>query len=118
MTCFIAGEFPLLDTAIEPMASVARARVYFRGASGDAFYYVEMTQEQGRYFGKLPRPRVEASPITYYLQSTTTEFEESQTQEIEAIVVQDKSECGDRKVAAIGPPGTVTVVLVIMGYFK
>ena len=27
---------------------------------------------QGRYFGKLPRPRVEASPITYYVQSTTT----------------------------------------------
>ena len=115
VTCFIAGEFPLLDTAIEPMASVARARIYFKGAAGDAYYYVEMTQEQGRYFGKLPRPRVEASPITYYLQSTTTEFEESQTQEIEAIVVQDKSECGDRKVAAIGPPGTVTVFSAATG---
>jgi hypothetical protein len=115
VTCFIAGEFPLLDTEIEPLASVARARVYFKGAAGDAFYYVEMTQEQGRYFGKLPRPRVEASPITYYLQSTTTEFEESQTQEIEAIVVQDKSECGDRKVAAIGPPGAVTVFSAATG---
>jgi hypothetical protein len=115
VTCFIAGEFPLLDSAIEPMASVARARVYFKGAAGDAFYYVEMTQDQGRYFGKLPRPRVEASPITYYLQSTTTEFEESQTQEIEAIVVQDKAECGDRKVAAIGPPGAVTVFSAATG---
>jgi hypothetical protein len=115
VTCFLAGEFPLLDTAIEPMASVARARVYFKGTAGDAFYYVEMTQEQGRYFGKLPRPRVEASPITYYLQSTTTEFEESQTQEIEAIVVQDKSECGDRKIAAVGPPGPVTVFSAATG---
>ena len=68
-----------------------------------------MGQEPGRYFGKLPRPRVEASPITYYVQSTTTEFEESQTREIEAIVVQDKAECGDRKVAAFGPAGAVTV---------
>jgi hypothetical protein len=109
VTCFVAGEFPLLDAGIEPIASVARARVYFKGAGGEVFYYVEMGQDQGRYYGKLPRPRVEASPITYYLQSTTTEFEESQTREIEAIVVQDKDECGDRKVAALGPAGAVTV---------
>jgi hypothetical protein len=109
VTCFVAGEFPLLDAGIEPVASVARARVYFKGASGEAFYYVEMAQESGRYFGKLPRPRLEASPITYYIESTTTEFEESQTREIEALVVKDKVECGDRKVAAFGPAGAVTV---------
>jgi len=111
----VAGEFPLLDAGIEPIASVARARVYFRGASGNAFYYVEMTQDQGRFFGKLPRPRVEASPITYYVQSTTTEFEESQTREIEALVVQDKGECGDRKVAAFGPPGAITIFSATTG---
>ena len=115
VTCFVAGEFPLLDAGIEPVASVARARVYFRGAVGEAFYYVEMGQEQGRYFGKLPRPRVEASPITYYVQSTTTQFEESQTREIEAIVVKDKVECGDRKVAAFGPAGAVTVFSATTG---
>jgi hypothetical protein len=115
VTCFVAGEFPLLDAGIEPIASVARARVYFKGAQGDAFYYIEMTVDQGRYFGKLPRPRIEATPITYYVQSTTTEFEESQTQEIEAIVVQDKSECGDRKVAAFGPAGAVTVFSAATG---
>jgi len=109
VTCFVAGEFPLLDAGIEPLASVARARVYFKGTAGTSFYYVEMGQETGRYVGKLPRPRVEASPITYYVQSTTTEFDESQTREIEAIVVKDKVECGDRKVAAFGPTGPVTV---------
>jgi hypothetical protein len=115
VTCFVAGEFPLLDAGIEPIASVARARVYFKGAAGDAFYYVEMSQDQGRYFGKLPRPRVEASPITYYVQSTTTEFEESQTREIEALVVQDKDECGDRKIAAFGPPGAITIFSATTG---
>ena len=109
VTCFVAGEFPLLDAGIEPLPSIARARVYFRAAQGSSFYYIEMTQETGRFFGKLPRPRVEASPITYYLQATTTEFEESQTPEIEAIVVEKKEDCGDRKVAAFGPPGEVTV---------
>ncbi len=115
VTCFVAGEFPLLDAGIEPIASVARARVYFKGAVGDSFYYVEMTVDQGRYFGKLPRPQVAASPVTYYVQSTTTEFEESQTQEIEALVVQDKAECGDRKVAAIGPAGAVTIFSAATG---
>jgi hypothetical protein len=115
VTCFVAGEFPLLDAGIEPIASVARARVYFKGAQGDSFYYIEMTVDEGRYFGKLPRPRLEATPITYYVQSTTTEFEESQTQEIDAIVVEDKAECGDRKVAAFGPAGAVTVFSAATG---
>ena len=115
VTCFVAGEFPLLDASIEPISSVARARVYFKGAAGESFYYVEMGQDQGKYFGKLPRPRVEASPITYYVQSTTTEFEESQTGEIEALVVKDKTECGDRKVAAFGPAGAVTVFSATTG---
>jgi hypothetical protein len=109
VTCFVAGEFPLLDASIEPMASVARARLYFRAAGGSSFYYVEMSPDRGRFYGKLPRPRIEASPITYYLQSTTTEFEESQTREIDAIVVERKEDCEGRKVAAYGPEGPVVV---------
>jgi hypothetical protein len=115
VTCFVAGEFPLLDADIEPTASVARARIYFKGAAGSAYYYVEMTTQQGRYFGKLPRPRTEASPITYYVESTTTNFEESQTREIDAIVVEKKEDCGDRKVAAFGPAGAVTVFSATTG---
>lgn len=115
VTCFVAGEFPLLDAGIEPIASVARARTYFKAAQGATFYYVEMTQDAGRFFGKLPRPKVEASPLTYYLQATTTEFEDSQTTEIEAIVVEKKEDCGDRKVAAYGPPGEVTVFSAASG---
>jgi hypothetical protein len=115
VTCFLAGEFPLLNASIEPAASVARARVYFKANRGDFFYYIEMSEEAGRYAGKLPRPYVEASPITYYLQSTTTDFEESQTREIQAAVVKDKQECGDREMAAIGPPGPVTVFSAASG---
>ena len=115
VTCFVAGEFPLLDANIEPVQSVARARVYFKAALSDQYYYIEMTQDAGLFYGKLPRPQVAASPITYYLQSTTAEFEESQTREIEAIVVEDESECEDRLVAAFGPPGAVTVFSAASG---
>ncbi len=109
VTCFVEGEFPLLSAQIEPIASVARSRVYFKANKATFYYYIEMAQEGEHYSGKLPRPYVAASPITYYLQSTTTEFEESQTREIEAAVVKNKDDCRDREMAAIGPPGPVTV---------
>jgi hypothetical protein len=108
--CLIAGQFPLIEATIEPAASVARARVYFKSALGSAYYFVEMTLVEGKFVGKLPKPKVEASPITYYIQATTTEFGESQTLEISAQVVADESECPEGlKVAPIGPPGAVTV---------
>jgi hypothetical protein len=114
--CFIAGEFPLLDAGIDPASTVARARVYFKSNLGNAYFYVEMTQNEGRFFGKLPRPQVEASPITYYIQATSTEFGESQTPEIEAMVVKEAKDCpADKKVAAIGPPGPVQVFSAATG---
>jgi hypothetical protein len=63
-----------------------------------------------KFVGKLPKPKLEASPITYYIQATTTEFGESQTAEYQAQVVADESECPEGlKVAPIGPAGAVTV---------
>jgi hypothetical protein len=108
--CFIAGEFPLLDAKIAPADSVARARVYFRGARGSDYFYVEGGATEGQFIWKLPRPTLVASPITYYIWAATTELDESRTPEIQAIVVSQPSECPqDRKLAAIGPPGEVTI---------
>ena len=114
--CLIAGQFPLVDANINPAGSVARARVYFKAAGSDAWYYVEMTPAEAGFVGKLPRPKLEASPITYYVQATTTEFGENRTPEIEAIVVAEAKDCPeDKKVAAIGPPGEVTVFSAATG---
>jgi hypothetical protein len=114
--CVVAGQFPLLDARIEPASSVARARIYFRAAQVENWYYVEMTPAEAGFVGKLPRPKVEASPIHYYIQAATTDFGEGRTQEIEAIVVADAKDCPqDKKVAAIGPPGEVTVFSAATG---
>jgi hypothetical protein len=114
--CFIAGQFPLIDAGIEPAGSVARARVYFKAAGSDNWYYVEMTPAEAGFLGKLPRPKLEASPITYYVQATTTEFGENRTSENAAIVVVEAKDCpSDKKVAAIGPPGEVTVFSAATG---
>jgi len=114
--CFVAGQFPLIDANIEPAGSVARARVYFKAVGSENWYYVEMTPAEAGFVGKLPRPNLEASPITYYVQAATTDFGENRTPEIEAIVVAEAKDCpNDKKVAAIGPPGEVTVFSAATG---
>jgi hypothetical protein len=114
--CVVAGQFPLVDATIEPASSVARARTYFKAAGSDNWYYVEMTPAELGFVGKLPRPKLDASPISYYVQAATTDFGESRTPEIQAIVVADAKDCpGDKKVAAIGPPGEVTVFSAATG---
>ena len=90
--------------------------MYFKAAGSNDWYYVEMTPAEAGFVGKLPRPKLEASPITYYVQATTTEFGENRTPEIEAIVVAEAKDCDDdKKVAAIGPPGEVTVFSAATG---
>jgi hypothetical protein len=114
--CMIAGQFPLVNARIEPSAGVARARVYFRSVQSPDWFYVEMGPlEGGGFSGKLPRPKLEASPVTYYIQATTTEFGDAQIAEIQSIVVQDAAECEERAIAPIGGPGEVTVFSAATG---
>ena len=108
--CLISGEFPIIDAAIEPASSVVRARVYFRSVLSEEWYFVEMQQVEAGFRGWLPRPQPVASPITYYLQTTTTDFGESRTPEIAAKVVEFEDECGEAKLAAFGdPPAALTI---------
>jgi hypothetical protein len=67
-----------------------------------------MTATEGVFNGKLPRPRIEASPIEYYIQATTAEFVEAQTPQVSARVVEKAEDC-EGKVAAYGPSGPVQV---------
>jgi hypothetical protein len=114
--CFIAGQFPIVDAGIEPAAEVARARVYFKAAQSSDWFYIEMVTEEGKFLGKMPRPQLAASPIHYYIQATTTTFGESQTPEIEALVVAEEKDCpGDKKVAALWPGGPVQVFSAATG---
>jgi hypothetical protein len=112
--CFVEGEFPMVPARLEPADQIARGRVYFHAVQSDAFYYVEMTPSEEGFVGKLPKPMLEASPITYYVEGMSMEFGEARTPEIEALVVKDKEECEGR-VAAFGPPGDVTVFSAATG---
>ena len=108
--CLVAGEYPLFNANIDPFDVVARARVFFHPGTTEDWFFVEMTQgEAGAFEGKLPRVRIEASPVSYYIQATTTSFVDSQTQEVKAIVVNDRLECGPLIAALPGSPGPVQV---------
>lgn len=113
--CMIAGTNPQIDAGITPESQVQAGRVYFKSVLGDAFYYVEMTPEAGRYVGVLPKPELRAGPVTYYVEGVGLDYSQSQTPEERAVVVEKASDCGDRPLAAIGPSGPVRVFSVAGG---
>jgi hypothetical protein len=106
----VAGTNPLIDAGIAPDDRVREGRVYFKSALGSEFFYVEMTPEAGRFVGVLPKPRLEAQTVTYYVQGISVGDEKSQTAEASAVVVEKAEDCGDRPVAALGPSDAVRVV--------
>jgi hypothetical protein len=107
--CMVAGTNPQLDAAIAPGEQVQAGRVYFKSALGDAYYYVEMTPQAGRYVGVLPKPRLGSGPITYYVEGVGRDYSQAQTTEQRSLVVERQTECEDRPAAAIGPDEPVRV---------
>jgi len=111
--CLIAGEFPLIEAAIVRPADV-EGRVFFKSNLGDDYYFIRMTRVDGRLVGKLPKPKLEASPISYYIAVSPTES--SRTPEYSAVVVNTPAACqAGRRVARIGPKGAVTVFSTVGG---
>jgi len=123
--CLVAGQFPLVDAMIEPLDSVAAARVYFRSALSQDYYFVEMARTGGSFVGKLPKPNLAGSPITYYIvaYSGTPDslIESGRSSEVSATVAaapaaRAASDPAARtacprgvRIAPFGPPGAVSV---------
>src|SRR5713101_6430484 len=83
--CILAGQYPQLQGAIRPMDGVTRSRLFFHSALAPDFYYVEAALEGGRYVARLPRPRLEAGPLTFYLEATKNDFSQARSREGTAI---------------------------------
>ncbi|HUL77615.1 MAG TPA: hypothetical protein VL691_10160, partial [Vicinamibacteria bacterium] len=113
--CMVAGTNPQIDAGITPEAGVQAGRVYFHSALGSSFFYVEMTPETGRYVGVLPKPRLDAGPITYYVEGVARDYAQAQTPEAHATVVDRPEECKDKPLAAFGPSDPVRVFSVAGG---
>jgi hypothetical protein len=108
--CILAGQYPQFQGAILPLDGVTRSRLFFHSALAPDFYYVEAVLDGGRYVARLPRPRLEASPLSFYLEATKSDFSQARSGEGTAIVVRKIEECpGDRKPAPVAPGGQVSV---------
>ena len=123
--CMVAGQHPIIDAMIEPVEAVARARVYFRSALGREYYFVDMARVGRTFVGKLPKPSVAASPVTYYVAAYTGArdalVESGRTPEASVVVVAAplarsasdpaaRATCpSGEPIASFGPPGAVTV---------
>src|SRR5512144_2271 len=110
--CVVAGTNPQIDAGISPEEHVQAGRVYFHSALGSSFYYVEMAPEGGRYVGVLPKPRLDAGPITYYVEGLGRDYAQTQTPEARPVVVEKPEDCKDRPLAALGPVEPVRVFSV------
>ena len=110
--CIVAGTNPQVDAGIAPDDQVQMGRVYFKSALGDAFFYVVMAPQAGRYVGVLPKPRPDAGPITIYVEGVARDYAQSQSPEERAIVVEKREDCGGKPVAALGPADPVQVFSV------
>jgi hypothetical protein len=107
--CVLAGEYPQFQGVVIPMSGIRRTRLYFTSALSPDIYYVEAVLEGGRYVARLPRPRPEAGPITFYLEAAG-ESGQGRSPDANAIVVRRIEECpGDRKAAPVAPGGPVSV---------
>jgi hypothetical protein len=107
--CVLAGEYPQFQGSVIPMSGVRRTRLFFTSALSPDIYYVEAVLEGGRYVARLPRPRPEAGPFTFYLEAAG-EGGQGRSSDASAIVVRKIEECpADRKAAPVSPGGPVSV---------
>lgn len=106
--CVLADRFPQIEAVITPPES--KARFFFKGAGSTEYYYVEMLPKVGRFVAKLPKPKDEAGPLTYYIEVVGPDGAKARTQELAAEVIRSAGSCSDPDaVAEVGPSGDVEV---------
>ena len=99
VSCALADEVLQLEASVPAGANVAWSRAYFHSALGTEFYYVEGLRGGDRSVFNLPKPRLDAGPVTYYI-----EFQpQGRTGEQNVRIVREAKDCDDGPLAAIGP---------------
>jgi polysaccharide export outer membrane protein len=108
--CLVRDRFPLVEVEVRPAMDVSRVRVFFKSEREDEFHFVPVTLSQGRFIGKLPRPREKAHTVTYFIEIAGADGAVRKTPEITAEVVKGSEGCPEgRRVADAGEEGDVRV---------
>ena len=91
--CMIADQSPQIEATVVPSSSVADVRVYFRSALSPDTYYIAAERQGDRYVASLPRPQLNAGPITFYVEAASRSGVFARTAESVAGVVPDAVAC-------------------------
>ena len=91
--CVPEGRFFEIDAAIEPASSVEKASLYFASSGAANDYSVEMVLRDNRFVGRLPKPKAQASPISYYIEARTKDARVLKTDRYSARVVASEEQC-------------------------
>jgi polysaccharide biosynthesis/export protein len=91
--CFVKDRFIQLEVEVQPALDVTQVRAFFRSAREEEFHYVPMAISQGRFLGKLPRPREKARAVTYYIEIASADGSLRKTPEITGEVAKSVEAC-------------------------
>jgi len=110
LDCFVKDRFPRLDVEVQPAFDVTRVRAFFKSAREDEFHYVPMALSQGRFVGKLPKPREKAQSIVYYIEIAGADGTVRKTPEITGQVAKSDEGCpAGARIAEAAEDGDVRV---------
>ena len=90
--CIAGVPYPIISASIRAADEVQIAKVYFRAAQGEDFYFVEMASQERGYKAILPVPSDETNRVIYYVEAVSASFEAGRTEEYEAPVRDDCDE--------------------------
>ena len=105
VSCMVADQYPQLEATAPPGANVKGARAYFHSALSNEFSYVEGELVGGRWVFRLPRPQLDAGPVTYYIEF----LPDGRSPDHTAVVVREAADCDDRPVAPFAPGGPAAI---------
>jgi hypothetical protein len=128
--CITEGEFTLIEATFAPLTSVVNGRLYFQSNLSPEWFYTEFEKIEPPVAGGASHrafiPKVNKDggieTIVYYIQITSTDFNDTKSPENTVKVVSGASECtgfpgagglgdGIGKLAPIGTPeGAVSVL--------
>lgn len=93
--CVVEQRFADVEARIEPAAGVSEARLYFANAESDerVLYWSEMVRRGDRFVGRLPRPRLAASPVRYRIEARMADGRVTSTKPYLAVVAPSELLC-------------------------
>jgi hypothetical protein len=89
----IADQSPQIEATVAPSSNVADVRVYFRSALSPDLYYIVAEPQGGRYVAGLPRPQLNASPVTFHVEAVSRDGVLARSAEDSARVVPNAVAC-------------------------